>query len=90
MYPAAMLALVYITYTNVYAIRNQLFACKCCILCTTSSYSCWLSTDLGTIFAFVAPMLAILIVSGRSTGHDCAMYHNTAPCKLPVRALHCR
>ena len=29
----------------------------------TICYSCWLSTEKGTIFAFVAPMIAIIIVS---------------------------
>ena len=28
------------------------------------SLSCWLSTEKGTIFAFVAPVLAIVIVGG--------------------------
>ena len=31
-----------------------------------ANYSCWLSSEKGTIFAFVAPMLAIIIVSRNS------------------------
>ena len=31
--------------------------------CINTSYSCWLSTEHGTIFAFVAPVILIIIVS---------------------------
>ena len=29
-------------------------------------YSCWLSTEKGTVFAFVVPMIVIIIVSETS------------------------
>ena len=32
-------------------------------LCGIFPNSCWLSTDKGTIFGFVVPMLAVIIVS---------------------------
>ena len=37
--------------------------CNTNFQCTYHFYSCWLSVEKGTIFGFVAPMLAIILVS---------------------------
>ena len=43
--------------------------CMYCLIDTILSYSyissCWLSVEKGTIFGFVGPMLAIILVSAQ-------------------------
>ena len=62
---------------TVWRLISSIIPCVNCVNCATSFiYSCWLSSDRGTIWAFIAPMLFIITVSVIIREADKAEHYN--------------